>query len=66
MTFPRIFKINIHQKAQISTIKIMYFPIEKIGILKFSDEQIASNRRNKSVFLRSRIAKIKVFFVFEN
>ncbi|MNU13437.1 hypothetical protein D3C71_14760 [compost metagenome] len=63
MTFPRIFKINIHQKAQISTIKIMYLPSEKIGILKILDEQIASNRRNKNVFLRLKIAKITVVFL---
>jgi hypothetical protein len=63
MIFPRIFKINIHQKAQIFTIKIMYLPSEKIGILKILDEQIASNLRNKNVFLRLRIAKITVDFL---
>ena len=55
--FLQFFRINSAKKAQTFSIKIMYLPGEKAGILKFSDEQNVSNRMIKNVFLGLRIVK---------
>ncbi|AZB28991.1 hypothetical protein EB354_06810 [Chryseobacterium balustinum] len=60
--FSRNFKVNSPKKVQIISIEIMNLEEIIMGILKASDEQIASNRWNKNAFSRLRIAKITVVF----
>ncbi|MBM7419806.1 hypothetical protein M2254_001325 [Chryseobacterium sp. BIGb0186] len=62
MFFSQNFKINNPKKAQNSSILILNLAEKITKFLKVLDEEIASNRRNKSVFSRLRVSKITVGF----